>query len=468
MVVTGGAFSMPEMQHDDNAGVFPVRLLLPQERLTLETLTSKAIERAPNAAMFETHEPVFWTVEASNTRLDSYSTHMDVSTLKNYAADAAEGVSFQDGHLTDGLVRTLGSSIVSRYIGPNAAGRDPGVAAVEVDFYTLLGIDPAIDSFVSKAQAGLVRDVSVGFYGGWYHCDLCDRDMQDYSDWSNYCPHIPGMRYPVYDAQGKPTKERVLATAGVMDAHLAEVSGVYSGSTPEASILAIKARQLADAGKIDRDVARYIARRYRIKLAGTDPTFPGATIPKEATPVGEVNDETRTPEQIERRGIEQGAETRARADLLNEWKPLVLDACRAAGITVPEGEDIAPHLRALATVATERAAEIARLTPLADDGKKYRADLIADALAEGQRALGNDFAPETYRTVLDAAPLDTIKRFKADWTKAGDTLLKGGRSTLEEGDTGHTDPPKQEDEARAAGTKREVPVPMSAYRAGRG
>jgi len=417
----------PHTEHDAQAGVFPVRLLLPQERATVENMTKKAVERAPDAAMFDSHSPVFWTVEASNTKLDSYSTHMDVSTLKNYAADAEAGVSFQDGHLTDGLVRTLGQSIGSRYIGLNAAGREAGVAAVEVDFYTLLGLDPAIDSFVNKAQAGLVRDVSVGFYGGWYHCDLCDRDMQDYTDWNNYCPHVPGMRYPVYGPDGKPTKERVLATAGVMDARLAEVSGVYSGSTPDASILVIKARQLADAGKLDRDIAQAIQRQYRIALPGTARAFPVAGLaPSKEEPMP-TKEQTATEERATPPTEERAIEARiAAATTAREGD--IRAALATVGLSC-EGDDLLAAIR-------DQSAALTELRARADEGKTYRADLIAAALTEGARANGKDFAEETYRGILNAAPLDAIKRMRDDWQGLASKTFPGGRQTTEEGGDG--------------------------------
>lgn len=461
---------MPEMVHDESAGQFPVRLLVPNERATVAQLTALALARAPEPAMFDTHAPIFWTVEASNNRIDSYSTHMDVSTLKNYEADAKDGVSFQDGHLTDGIVRTLGQSIGARYIGPNAAAREAGIAAVEVDFYTLLGLDPAIDAFVNKAQAGLIRDVSVGFYGGWYRCDICQRDMQDYADYNDYCPHVPGRMYPVFDDNGKATKDRKLCTAGVMDAHLAEVSGVYSGSTPEASILVIKARSLAEAGLLPREDALSIQRQFRVDLPGTTRAFPGATFKKEETVPAKEAAETRTPEEI----AHERAVQDARTSITAEMRPAILDVLRVAGITAPEGDDLLPHLRALGTVIETRDAEIARLKPLADAGVTYRKDLVDGALDDGRRALGNGFSAEMYRTVLAAAPLETVKRMRADWKQAGDKLFPGGRATGEAGAEGEVIAgPKEEEESSdevAAARKTNVieyPVPMSAFRAGR-
>ncbi len=76
-------------------------------------------------------------------------------------------------------------------------------------------------------------------------------------------------------------------------------------------------------------------------------------------------------------------------------------------------------------------AEAKRLQPLADDGKRYREDLIAEALAEGVRAQGENFAAETYRSILVSAPLDAVKRMRDDWRVVGDRRFPGGRQSAE-------------------------------------
>lgn len=76
-------------------------------------------------------------------------------------------------------------------------------------------------------------------------------------------------------------------------------------------------------------------------------------------------------------------------------------------------------------------AEVARLTPLAAEGEQYRADLVAEALAEGVRAYGKQFDEATYRKTLEAAPLATIKRFTADWSEIAGKRFPGGRQTTD-------------------------------------
>lgn len=94
------------------------------------------------------------------------------------------------------------------------------------------------------------------------------------------------------------------------------------------------------------------------------------------------------------------------------------------------------------TILIHLADEVTRLRPLADQANEFRNALVAEALAEGVRAHGNDFAKETYEGLLNAAPIATIRTMKADWEKAAKAVLSGGRVTLQE--------PQPPGEAKAA------------------
>lgn len=101
----------------------------------------------------------------------------------------------------------------------------------------------------------------------------------------------------------------------------------------------------------------------------------------------------------------------------------LLDVLRARQ-AVNEGE-------AIDVALTRLLDDNARLRPLADDGARYRTDLIAEALAQGVRAYGDGFAQETYEGMLKAGTLDQIKRMRDDWRAIGDRALPGGRVTVE-------------------------------------
>lgn len=88
--------------------------------------------------------------------------------------------------------------------------------------------------------------------------------------------------------------------------------------------------------------------------------------------------------------------------------------------------------------------ENGRLRPLADEGRTYRADLTAAALAEGVRAYGSEFNQEQYRSVLERSSLEEIKLMSADWQRIGNGRLTGGRKTRD----GSEEPEKEKAERR--------------------
>ncbi len=409
--------------------VFPARVLPdPEGRATAAQLTERAKARALDPAILDEFPPIFWTAEISNNRLDAYFTRMAVSTLRNFEVDAKAGVSFQDSHRTDGLERTLGQSLGARYIGPNAQGRPEGVAAVEADFYTLTGMDLAVDAFVRKVRGGLVRDVSVGFYGGWFRCSICGRDMFDYTDYQNYCIHLPGRKYAKHDETGKKTDERVVATADVEDARLAETSGVYDGATPEASILAIKARQLADAGQLEPEAARLLAVQHRIFLPDVGPKWPGVDLSERKPKEGEMGDrpERREPEATDEAQARESERNEAREHGMALVRTAAAGALADIGLPIAEDADLAEAIRA-------HGAELRELRQQAEDGRTYRAQTIEDALTEGVRALGDKFDRDGRKRVLERLTLDEIIERRDTWAEAAKLRFPGGRQTAEGG-----------------------------------
>lgn len=375
-------------------------------------------------AVFDERVPFFWQNEISSTRLDAYFTAMDAdTTLANFAADAADGRAFLAGHnsrvLPFGYTLTGTKEIAD------------GVTRVLADAYTFADLELGgvkTNDFIFGARAGILRDTSVGFYGGSFICSICQRDML--RDWD--CWHVPGFEYEVEESGSMGTrgaKVMKLATARVTDAHLAEVSAVYDGATPGAAIL--KAEQQAEQGRIKPEQARILEARYRIHLPGVTHVHRAATIqqapadrvanaesvqPSEE-PMSNQPQETQQPADEQRHG--EGARTPA-DEQRSADSALVAQARQALG-----NDDVMAAIRALR-------ADNERLRPLADDGHAYRTDLVTDALAEGVRAAGPEFAEETYRALLKDAPLSTIKRMRDDWKAIANTLLVGGRQTVDE------------------------------------
>jgi len=406
------------MDTDNQIFAHPARVLTVEET---DTLLATAKERhALDPSVFDEFPPYFWRAEISSDRMDAYFTRMHESSLTNYAQDAAAGVSFQNSHRHNEL--GFGRSLTGLYI--------PGVdvQAVHADFYTVRGLQlngVNTDHLIAGIRTGLVKDVSIGFFGGDFRCSICGRDMWDWD-----CFHVPGFEYVPVNEKGDRGEPEV-AFAWVYAAHLAEVSGVFDGATPGAAIL--KAQQEAEAGRLNDRQVQLLENRYRIALPGKRQTWTGANLQQE----GSMNKD----------GKKEGKEEEGTQPQVDERLAL-LDRVEKA-LSGVDGANVEARLAGVLAERTSSAqrvqeltAEVAKLAPLAEDGRAYRADLIANALAEGVRAYGEKFDEPTYRTLLESASLDVTKRLMADWKASGDGRFPSGRQTSDE----HT-PPTPETEA---------------------
>jgi hypothetical protein len=310
----------------------------------------------------------FWDAEISNNLLDSHYTSMSVKTLENYVEDAARGVAFLRSHNWREL--PVGYSVEASLSEVNGRKR------VVAGFYTIRGLSDA-DDLIKRMEAKIVRDVSVGFHGGRMICDLCGQDFWD-------CRHYPGLKYETKEGD---TVKTELATFTIDDARLSETSAVFDGSTPNAMIL--KAQRAAKAGNLTAEQIGLLEQRYRVALP-VSKRFATVEIPKETGKMTE----------------EQEVKVRAVLKL------------------APEAE-IVPAVEGLQK-------RIGELEPQAEEGRQYRKDLVAEALAEGVRAHGNDFDTESYTGILNSAPLATVKRMRDDWKKTANKVLPAGRASLDE------------------------------------
>lgn len=380
-------------------------------RASAADLLAVARDRAPDPAAFDEHTPHFWRATISTNQLDAYYTAMQGSTLRNFASEAEVGVAFQDSHKTDGLVRMLGQSLSGKYTGP---GGD-GIAHTDADFYTLLGVSPTIDEFVTRMRGGLVRDVSVGFYGGQWMCSICGRDMM--SDWQ--CYHWPGMEYVVTDEQGNKTDKKVLCTARVENAHLSEVSAVYDGATPGAMIL--RAQHAIDAGRLRPEQVRMLEVQYRTRLPGASHIVPGH----------DVKEPSMAPTSL----------TVRLEDLPSEQVRALLEPLGISADTLTDG------LRQLAERDQTREAELERLRPLATEGEAYRKSRQDRAWAEYVRfsaAKGVAIPPDAEaqkRAVWERMALADLDAMADGYEEYATAKLGGGRQTVDESERdAETDP----------------------------
>lgn len=393
-----------------------------------EELRAQAVERrAIDQSAIEGEEPYFFSAEISNDRLDSHYTRMAQSSLKNYAAEAEAGVSFLYSHDPSELI---GRSIGGRFVG----AQGDGVAKVTADFFALPGLQlgtVSSDQVIRALKTSVLRDVSVGFYGGKLICSICGRDIL--RDWD--CWHYPGFTYEV---EGNGAVAEETCTADVEGAHLAETSGVYKGSTPGASIRAaviVKAERDAEAGKIKPEARQLIEQRYRIHLPEKRPLITG----KERDDVNEKRESAEQPTKpADAPNEPQGQPQTPPADGDAETERSVVSFAREQYIAASFKEEDAPtSMRALVALAL--------------DGTRYRESLIEEALAEGVRANGAEFKRDDYEKTLRGLPVGTIRVMRDDWARIAKEKFPGGRQT--------------QDDAQEQGQKTTTQTPDAAFAA---
>ncbi len=431
-------------------------------------------------------DPFVFETESSNNNLDFYFTHMLESSLKNFAAEAAgDGVQLLDSHnnYNLGYGRTFDGRFeidnsrapLYRLDNPNAQlafTPDRYVMRAVLSTYTIPGIRfgggltyASTDDFIQAVRARLARDISIGFYGGHWGCDICGGNYRKYQE----CPHLAGFEYALGD-QGE---RLVVATVGIGGAHLSEHSTVHDGATPGAMLR--KAEELARHGELEPEKAAAFELRYKVHLP-TRKSFPAPDLEEKPASVPNENTVGRGKELPDTTGdqpmnLEQEL-NEARAALteanVNESVPVAggirqlaeratrwqaeLDAAIAAVPEGVEGESLAARVATLGAALT-------RLRPLADDGRAYRADLIEAALTEGVRAHGEKFAQEAYRGLLEASGIEVIKRMRDDWRAIGDKQFPGGRETVD----GDENQQPEADQSKKNG--RGVELPAAAHKA---
>lgn len=420
-----------------DAGTFVVQRAV-RAAPSAAALRELAAAKVLDPAILDEHEPFFWRAVISTDQLDAYYTRMAKSSLQNYAEDAKAGVSFQDSHLTNGQERNLGQSVDGRFVNASAAGS----ARVEADFYTLLGVDDRIDTWVKRIRGGLMPDVSIGFYHPRYVCGVCGNDLL-----GRECTHWPGFPYEVTDKKGQPTGETATAFAWVEDARLGEASSVADGATPAAAV--IKAMRAVEAGEVTPEQARLLEQRYRIRLPGAHHAWAGEgerQPPVQPAPPTEPERAAPTPPVVI-------ANTEGDVELSE--RILALVRARGAPETAVVNAELAvAWLEGEVERLNGVAGEYERAKPLIADGTAYREAEISAALTNGVRALGDQFIEADWRSTLESMPIERIKLLSAGWAKTGDAQFAGGRATAEQGEH----PPAKQ-------TAVPTGVPVDAFRA---
>lgn len=400
---------------------FPVELGAVNTRAaSLSSLQAMVKERANDPSVFDGNDPFIFSGCVSTSLRDSYFTSMATTSLTNFATDMEEGVALLPSHNAYRL--NFGKSLAGRFI----RGKGERVSRTEGEFFMLPGstLDGiATDEVIRNIKAGVLTDLSVGFYGGRWVCDLCGEDYL-----RGACPHWLGMEYP----PGEDGGERRLATATIHDARLSEVSVVYSGATPGAAIQ--KVVRAVEAGQIEPEKVRALEACYRVKLPGTRHYTPGFT-PDERGAFSMANDgKGQVPEP-------SGADAILQAQL-RVFAQAVTDAYRALGAEPPAEADTPAALRDLAgelvelrplrAKVTDLEGQVADLTPRARDGDAYRGAKIEETWGEYVRAgLSEGVDEKEQKALWSRAPIAQVVKECEHYRKLGDARYPGGRQTSE-------------------------------------
>ena len=389
-----------------------------------EVLLDIAREHAPDPSVFDQHAPVFIPSRISTTELDAYFTRMHISTLRNYAKEAAEGRAFLEGHIISRL--PLGFSLT---------GDLDEVGEEEAAVYSYAYVVPGrivTDDFILAYKTASVRDISVGFGGGTHICSICNNDIWDYEK----CRHWPGCWYkvdeePAVEGTSRAATE-ILCFAWVKDAHLREYSAVYEGATPSAVIL--KAQRQIEAGQMDARTVQMLNQRYRslnLPLLNQALTVPvGFNLKEEKRSMANENNGHK-PETQPTDDILRTATQEARTAAFAEVREAI---CAPLADLLTEEErklDVVPQLRLLV-------GKVNNEHLMAELGRKARQTAIDEAIKEGVRALGEEFKETEQRQLLGnlsaSGDLTMVETMRTNWAALADNVLPKGRQSKDQAD----------------------------------
>ena len=197
----------------------------------------------------------------SSTTVDSHHSRMDLdTTLKNFVAEATAGVVTMDSHNNQcGLGNTRAGELREEQVWAE-------LTVVPDTPLSALASYPNTDIFIKMIRRRKIRDVSIGASGGTWECNICERDM-----WrSGHCYHWPGIVYQIEQDDG--SFKEMTCIAIIKDAHLSEVSFVYSGANPDAKIIENtdlvihRAHHHAEHGYLDQKQLTYLNKRFGADL----------------------------------------------------------------------------------------------------------------------------------------------------------------------------------------------------------
>lgn len=276
--------------------VVPLRILAgpPSDPPAAQTFGSLPSSQVDVLAAIQAHQPpgaekltlddvYTYYLEAANTQfVQKYWMFLSPKTLKNFAADAAIGLSFMNSHATGSLSGPPAQLPMGLTFGGTYNRTSDGSDSALLGVYALRGIypngegqGPSTDTMHKQINAGIIKDVSVGIPrgSGVELCAVCENPLNARDEQGMpLCSHIPGTpRNMTADDRKR------LKTMGVPngyaafildDAHLSEVSAVYDGALPGAGVR--KVLSMARQRRLTADDIAAARSSYGYLLAGRD------------------------------------------------------------------------------------------------------------------------------------------------------------------------------------------------------
>jgi vacuolar-type H+-ATPase subunit I/STV1 len=252
---------------------------------------------------------------------------------------------------------------------------------------------------------------------GKFICSICGKDYLAWNDDPEQrCSHLAFVNYD----EGEGESQRCFVW--VENAHAFEGSLVYKGATPGAMVR--KAQFYAP--QLAKEQIGWLEERYQVRLLDAS-VHPAAQLELDETPPtedrGDAEKEARMRAKITetikaRLGEQRAAELMAIEDDIQ----FTAESLRA----LTEAHEVAILQLEADSIALE--ARIAELTPNAELGAAYKADLVAEVVKARVQAQGSEFDAEMYRKVLmSQSDLAFIKSERATWQERAAEAFKSGR-----------------------------------------
>jgi hypothetical protein len=360
---------------------------------------------------FDGVDPFFWFAEISNDIPNCYYLIFDKPMQKDWTKTLQTGVQYQLFHDNTAPV---GHSIYGWTEQSNERFRTLGA------FYAVPGTQinqyMSTDDFARNIKAGVFRDVSVGMGVETCECTICGADP---TDWLGKifgeaeCEHWLG---ETYDVDGKPTVCYGKVTQGI----LAEVSQVYDGGAPMASVIPAltlsRSDRLLEPRLQARLESRFGAQEFEAKPVAINAP---ATIAFEGARSGRYWTATAT--SGTKTSVKPAQNKGETVSLVDALDTRLLDRIYDLEIFA-EGDEIDPGkmVDGFIGIIDKLEERNKSLETDAQVGRSYKTEKIDDAIASGIRAKGNDFAAETYKAMLSRCTIEEIKQIEKDFTAEGD------------------------------------------------